>query len=153
MAQALEVGQPVPDVGAPSTSGTNAKLSDFKGKWLVVYFYPKSFTPGCTKEACSLRDGFGDIQALNATILGVSVDDIETQKKFKAEHKLPFDLLADDQKEVSKAFDALGMGGFMSQRKTFIINPEGVVAHVFASVNVSDHDAEVADVLKTLSSK
>ena len=149
-AYALQVGDPAPDVSAPSTSGQTVNIRDFKGSWLVVYFYPKSFTPGCTKEACSLRDGYGEIQKLGATILGASFDDVETQQKFKAEHKLPFDLLADDKKDVAKAFDAVGMGGFMAQRKTFIISPEGVVARVVEDVAVGSHDAQVLEVLKSL---
>lgn len=149
---ALQVGDPAPDVAAPSTGGTTVNIRDFKGSWLVVYFYPKSFTPGCTKQSCSLRDGYADIQALGATILGVSFDDLEAQKKFKAEHKLPFELLADEKKDVAKAFDAIGLGGFMAQRETFIINPDGVVAAILQDIAVGSHDQQVLDALKRLQS-
>ena len=150
---AVEVGQPAPDFKAPSTTGQAASLADYAGKWLVLYFYPKSFTPGCTKESCSLRDGFADIQALGATILGVSVDKLETQDKFKAEHKLPFELLSDADGAVAKAYGVLGLGGFMAKRVTFIINPEGKLAQVLDSVNTGDHDAQVADALRALQQK
>jgi peroxiredoxin Q/BCP len=153
MTYALEVGQPAPAVGAPSTTGETINLSAYTGQWLVVYFYPKSFTPGCTRESCSLRDGYADLKALGAAILGVSFDKLETQKKFKAEHKLPFELLADESKEVARAFDAVGVGGLMAQRKTFIIDPDGNIAHVFAAVNVGTHDADVAAKLKELQQK
>ncbi len=145
----LEPGQAAPDFSAPSTSGSTAKLSDFKGQWLVLYFYPKSFTSGCTKEACSLRDGLPNLSKLNAVVLGVSRDDMETQKKFKAEEKLPFDLLADIDKSVAQAYDVIGFGG-LYQRRTVIIDPDGKVAHVFYAVNVNAHGEEVADVLKKL---
>ena len=147
---AVEVGQPAPDFKAPSTTGQATSLADYSGKWLVLYFYPKSFTPGCTTQTCSLRDGFKDIQALGATILGVSMDSLETQEKFKAEHRLPFDLLSDDDGVVAKAYDVVAFGGFMAKRLTFIISPEGKVAHIVDSVKTGDHDAQVLELLRTL---
>jgi len=149
-ASAVTVGDQAPEFSAPSTAGTETSLKEFAGSWLVLYFYPKSFTPGCTKEACSLRDGFGEIQALGAKILGVSNDSIETQKRFKEEHKLPFELLADDGSKVAKAYDAAMVGGLMAKRVTFIINPEGKVARVIDSVDTTDHDAQVVDALNEL---
>lgn len=140
---AMQVGDPAPEIKVASTSGSEVSLTDFKGQWLVVYFYPKSFTPGCTKQACSLRDGYGEIQEAGAAILGVSLDNLETQQKFKAEYNLPFDLLADTDKQLAKAMDALGLGGFMAKRMTFVIDPEGKVAAILDSVHVADHDAEV----------
>jgi thioredoxin-dependent peroxiredoxin len=145
----LKIGEAAPDFSAASTAG-EVKLADFKGKWLVLYFYPKSFTPGCTKESCSLRDGFADLQALGAAILGSSFDDVETQKKFKAEHQLPFELLADTKKEVAKAYDSVMIGGLMSARKTYIVSPDGKLAAIIGSVNTGDHDGQVAEELKKL---
>ncbi len=149
----LQVGDPVPDVSAPSTSGKDVRLADLKGSWVVLYFYPKAFTPGCTAESCSLRDGYSEIQKLGATILGVSLDNLPTQVDFKAKYNMPFDLLSDSTKAVAKAFDALGIAGMMAQRKTFIINPEGKIAHIFDKVNTGAHDEEVAAVLKDLQAK
>jgi len=152
-AWALQVGDPAPDISAPSTSGKDVKFSDLKGSWVVLYFYPKAFTPGCTAESCSLRDGYADIQKLGATILGVSLDNMPTQIDFKAKYHLPFDLLSDSKKEVAKAFDSLGLVGMMAQRKTFVINPEGKIAYIFDKVNTGAHDKEVAGVLKDLQAK
>ena len=149
----LQVGDPVPDVSAPSTSGKDVKLSDLKGSWVVLYFYPKAFTPGCTAESCSLRDGYGEIQKLGAKILGVSLDNLPTQVDFKTKYHLPFELLSDSKKEVAKAFDSLGLAGLMAQRKTFIIDPEGKIAWIFDKVNTGGHDEEVAEVLKSLQTK
>jgi peroxiredoxin Q/BCP len=146
---AVKQGEAAPDFKAQSTKG-EVKLADYKGKWLVLYFYPKSFTPGCTKEACSLRDGFDDIKKAGAEILGVSLDDVEKQKKFKEEYKLPFDLIADTDKAVTKAYDVLMLGGFMASRYTFIINPDGAIAHVFDKVNTAGHKDEVLEELKKL---
>ncbi len=148
-AETVQVGQPAPDFTAPSTGG-EVKLADFKGKWLVLYFYPKSFTPGCTKESCSLRDGFSDLKDLGAVILGSSFDDVETQKKFKAEHNLPFELLADTTKAVAKAYDSVMIGGMMAARKTYIVSPDGKLAAIIGSVNTGDHDGQVAEELKKL---
>ena len=152
-AWALQVGDPAPDISAPSTSGKDVKLSDLKGSWVVLYFYPKAFTPGCTAESCSLRDGYSEIQKLGAKILGVSLDNLPTQIDFKAKYHMPFELISDSKKEWAKAFDSLGIAGMMAQRKTFIINPEGKIAFIFDKVNTGGHDKEVAEVLKKLQTK
>lgn len=141
-AMAAKVGQPAPDFKAQGTGG-EVTLAGLKGKWVVLYFYPKSFTPGCTKESCSLRDGHEGLAGLNAVVLGASIDDLETQKKFKAEHKLPFDLLADSDKSLARAFDVLAPMGLFATRRTFILDPAGAIAHVFDSVSVGTHADDV----------
>lgn len=141
-AGAVGVGDKAPDFKGQTTAGEKS-LSDYAGSWLVLYFYPKSFTPGCTKQACSLRDGFAAIQETGAKILGVSIDSLATQQKFKAEHKLPFDLLADAEGEVAKAYGVRGLMGMMARRVTFVINPEGVVRAVLEDIDTGDHDAQV----------
>lgn len=160
---ALQVGDAAPGFEALATDDKKIKLSDLKGRWIVLYFYPKSFTPGCTAEACALRDSYGDIQKLGvmigdekpkvqesgAVILGVSTDKIGTQKKFKAKYNLPFELLDDSNKDIAKAYDVLRITG-TAQRKTFIINPEGKIAYIFEKVNASEHDSEVKKVLADL---
>ena len=148
--EAAGVGDPAPEVAAPGTNGKDIKLSDYRGSWVVLFFYPKAFTPGCTAEACSLRDGYADIQKLNAVILGASLDSLQRQQEFKVKHNMPFDLIADADKAYAKAFDVLGLGGLMAQRKTFIIDPQGRIAHVFDKVATGSHNQEVADVLKKL---
>lgn len=149
----LQVGDPAPDISAPSTSGKDVKFSELRGSWIILYFYPKAFTPGCTAESCSLRDGYSELQKLGATILGASLDNLSTQIDFKAKYHLPFDLLSDSKKEVAKAFGSLGLAGLMAQRKTFIIDPDGKIAFVFDKVNTGGHDKEVAETLKKLQRK
>lgn len=149
-AKALELNQPAPAFSAPSTSGQTVSLKDFAGQWVVLYFYPKAFTPGCTAESCALRDSFSEIQKLNAVILGVSLDSLETQKKFKAEHKMQFDLLSDENKSMAKAYNTLGLLGLYTERKTFIIDPKGVLRFVFETVTSKSHDQEVLSKLKEL---
>lgn len=158
------IGKPAPDFQALATNGKTIKLSDLKGSWVVLYFYPKSFTPGCTAEACALRDSYDKIteigvvlpededkkQGLDVIILGVSTDSIETQNKFKSEYNLPFDLLSDKEKAISKAYDVLGITGLTAQRKTFIIDPKGDIAYVFDKVDAGKHDQEVMEVLDKL---
>ncbi len=146
---AVKQGEAAPDFTAQSTKG-EVKLADYKGKWLVLYFYPKSFTPGCTKEACSLRDGYADIQKAGAQILGVSLDDVEKQKEFREKYKLPFDLIADTDKKVTRAYDVLGLGGLVASRYTFLINPEGRIACVFDKVDCPGHKDQVLEELKKL---
>lgn len=141
-----------PDFSAPATNGKSISLRDLSGKWLVLYFYPKAFTPGCTSESCSLRDHHGDIIKENAVILGVSLDNIETQKKFKKEHKLPFELLSDSNKDIARAYNTLGFMGLYTKRVTFLISPEGKIAHVFNNVNTATHDQQVLKKLRALKS-
>lgn len=151
-ASALSVGDMVPDLPVPSTSGMNVNLLTDGGSWRVLYFYPKSFTPGCTKQACGLRDSLSAFTDLGVVVYGVSTDTIEKQKEFKAKYDLSFNLLADSDKKLSKAFDALGMVG-ISKRMTFIINPDGEITDVLESVNVGTHDKDVLSRLKAHISK
>lgn len=147
---ALTAGTAAPDVSATGTDGKPVKLSDFHGKWVVLFFYPKADTPGCTTESCSLRDGHAEIGALNAVVLGASLDDVDAQQAFKGKYNLPYTLLADKDKTVAKAFDVLATGGLFAQRKTFLINPQGTIAYVFDTVNVGSHAADVTAKLKEL---
>lgn len=149
-AGAASVGDPAPDVAVQSTDGKTVKISDFRGQWVVLYFYPKAFTPGCTTESCSLRDGHQGIRDLNAVVLGASLDTVETQKTFKQKNNLPFELLADTDKALAKAYDALALGGIMAARKTFVIDPDGKIAHIFTKVDTATHEAEVRKVLADL---
>ena len=151
-AQAVQVGDVAPAFDAAGTAG-RVKLADLKGKWVVLYFYPRSFTPGCTKEACSLRDGHGDLTGLKAVVLGVSVDKVEKQKDFQAKYELPFELIADDDKAVSRAYGTLAPTGLFAARKTFIISPEGRIAAVISSVEVGAHAAQVKAELEKLQKK
>lgn len=146
---ALEVGDPAPAFEAESTGGP-VRLSDYAGKWLVLYFYPKAGTLGCTKEACNLRDGYADLGHLNAAVLGCSFDTIGEQRKFKDEHKLPFELISDTNRVVAKAYESAGKFLPIPDRHTFIINPEGRIARVFKKVDVNTHAADVAAALKEL---
>lgn len=149
-ARAAGEGDSAPDFRAPSTAGGDQALADFSGKWLVLYFYPKSFTPGCTTEACTLRDGYADILKTGAQIVGVSVDSIETQTKFKAKYNLPFDLLADEEGEIVSAYGVARSDSKRAQRVTFIISPEGKIARVINSVKPAEHDAQVLSALSDL---
>lgn len=145
-----KVGDPAPDFEAQATGNKTIRLSRLRGQWVVLYFYPKAFTPGCTTEACTLRDAYEQIQSLGAVILGVSLDDLKTQERFKAKYKLPFDLISDHDKKIAKAYGVLGMGGLYAKRITFLIDPEGRIAHVFDQVNPARHDREVYETLKKL---
>ncbi|MDZ4199089.1 MAG: peroxiredoxin [Kiritimatiellia bacterium] len=152
-ARALSPGDAAPDFSAASTANATVSLSGLKGKWVVLFFYPKSFTPGCTKQSCSLRDGYKDLLGKKAVVLGVSLDRLETQKKFKEEHKLPFDLLSDEDKAMATAYRVLGMGGLFARRVTFIIGPDGKIASILDRVNVDRHAQDVADELTRLQAR
>lgn len=137
----------------PDSSGVVKSLSDYKNKWVVLYFYPKDDTPGCTVEACSLRDARDDIAALGAEVIGVSRDDASSHDKFKAKHSLNFTLLTDADASVMKAYGAWGKKMYGREgvlRKTFIINPQGEVVKVYGRVTPLGHGKAVADDLKAL---
>lgn len=141
---------PAPVFKLPDESGEYKSLADYRGKWLVLYFYPKDDTPGCTVEACSLRDARDDLTQLGAEVVGVSMDGAESHEKFKAKHSLHFTLLADESGETIRAYGAWGKKMFGREgilRKTFIINPAGDVVKVYGRVTPLGHgDQVVADV-------
>jgi len=153
-AQAAELapGQPAPEFALKDQHGTLQRLSDYRGKWLVVYFYPKDDTPGCTTEACKFRDNNQDITTLGARVLGVSVDNTESHKRFAEKYRLPFPLLSDDDGAVAKAYGALwSMGPVkIAKRHSFIIDPAGRIAKTYRSVDTERHSDEIIGDIKAL---
>jgi peroxiredoxin Q/BCP len=144
---------PAPDFNNSDTNGKQYSLADFKGKWLVLYFYPKDFTPGCTTEACSLRDARDEIIALGAEVVGISRDDSSSHDKFKAKYNLNFTILSDPDHKTMDAYGAWGKKAFGLMgvmRKTFIINPDGEVVKVYEKVAPDGHGEQIVADLKTL---
>lgn len=152
----LHEGTTALDFELPDQDGKNHKLSDYKGKWVLLYFYPKDDTPGCTKEACLIRDSFPDFGKLNITVLGVSTDSVKSHKKFEEKYNLPFTLLADEQKEVVNLYGVYGEKSFMGKtymgtmRNSFLINPEGKIAKIYEKVKPDIHAKEVLKGISTL---
>ena len=138
---ALSVGATAPAFTVKDDAGKTVSLSDYKGKTVVLYFYPKDDTPGCTKEAQSFRDSFEEYQGKDIVVLGVSMDDEASHKMFKEKYGLPFSLLADSDGAITKAYDVEG-GGY-SKRVTFIINSEGVIDQVIESVKTDTHAKDI----------
>ncbi|RAJ16231.1 thioredoxin-dependent thiol peroxidase [Olleya aquimaris] len=145
----LKQGDTVPNFTVNDQDGNPVSLSDYKGKKLVVFFYPKASTPGCTAEACNLTDNYKALQDKGYEILGVSADSEKRQANFKTKYNFPFPLLADENKEVINAFGVWGLKKFMGReydgihRKTFLIDENGVVAHVIDKVKTKDHAAQI----------
>jgi peroxiredoxin Q/BCP len=150
-----EVGKPAPGFTLPSQDGKPVSLQDFRGKWVVLYFYPKDLTSGCTIEAHNFERDIAKYAALNAVILGVSVDSVESHQKFCAKEDLNFKLLADAEHTVTKEYGSLTNMGVVkyAARHTFLIDPEGKVARVFPDVNPNTHSQEVLDALAELQKK
>ncbi len=147
----LKPGMPAPGFEAKDQSGKVVRLADFKGKQAVVlYFYPKDDTPGCTAQACSLRDGHGAILASGAVVLGVSADDQTSHAAFAAKFNLPFSLLADPDKKIIEAYGVKMPALPMAKRWTFIIDKQGLVRHIVNDVKTKTHDQQVLELLKTL---
>lgn len=144
-----------PDFSLTDEAGKTHSLKDYKGSWLVLYFYPKDDTPGCTTQACSLRDARDDLTALGAQVVGVSKDDASSHEKFKAKHTLNFTLLSDPEAKTIEAYGAWGKKMFGREgilRKTFVIDPNGQVQKVFGRATPIGHGEAVVDVLKKLQS-
>lgn len=140
-----------PDFSLTSDDGTRHQLSDYQGKWLVLYFYPKDDTPGCTAEACSLRDARDELTDLGAEVVGISKDEPALHEKFKTKYNLNFTLLSDPEATTIEAYGAWGKKMFGREgilRKTFIINPEGVVVKVYGRVTPLGHGSQVVEELK-----
>ncbi len=147
----LKVGDKAPDFTLMDERGLPVSLKDHLGKQVVVlYFYPKDFTSGCTAEACSFRDSYKPIRDKGAAVIGVSVDSVESHSKFSEKYVLPFSILSDRSKDVVKAYGVLGIGGIVAKRVTFIINKEGKITHIFPKVDVKKHSEEVLKALEEL---
>ena len=142
----LKEGDAAPGFTLTSDEGKLVSLSDFKGKYVVLYFYPKDQTSGCTKEACGMRDNLPKITALNTVVLGVSVDDLQSHQAFKAKENLNFILLSDVDKAVSSQYSGLNAAG-MAKRVTFIIDKKGIIKKIFPKVNPVGHAEEILAVL------
>jgi peroxiredoxin Q/BCP len=151
----LTVGSAAPDFTLPNQDDENITLSQFKGKWIVLYFYPKDMTPGCIKEACSFQEGLPDFSKIDAVILGISKDSIVRHKKFAQKYELQFSLLSDENSNVCETYEIwqkkkLYGREFMGiVRSTYIINPQGKIAEVYPKVKVKEHAAQVLEFLKT----
>lgn len=151
-----EVGAAAPNFSLQDQTGKWHSLKDYRGQWVVLYFYPKDGTPGCTTQACEFRDNIFAYRKMNAVILGVSVDDVESHKTFSEEQNLPFPILADADKKVTREYGTLKlyMGTLeMARRDTFIIDPEGRVAKHYVSVDPKGHSDLVLNDLKQLAAK
>ncbi|HEU4709013.1 MAG TPA: peroxiredoxin [Methylophilaceae bacterium] len=150
------LNQAIPDFELPSTSGKTFKLSDYLGKILVIYFYPKDSTPGCTTQGQQFRDAYADFQALNAEIVGISRDSLKSHENFKAKFSFPFELLSDQEEKACQLFDVIKMKNMYGkqvrgiQRSTFVLDREGKLAHEWRGVKVDGHVREVLDFVKTL---
>jgi peroxiredoxin Q/BCP len=146
---APEPGDTAPDFEIPDQDGNSVRLSGLRGKSVVLYFYPKADTPGCTTQACSVRDHRADYERANAVVLGVSPDPVTKIAKFDTKFTLGFPLLSDEQHEVAEAYGVwvqksmYGRTYMGMERSTFVIDPEGKVAHVFRKVKPAEHDAKV----------
>ena len=156
MAKTLMVGSKAPAFKVKDQDGKTVSLADFRGKKLVLYFYPKDDTPGCTKEACAFRDAVAQLRKLGAEVAGVSFDSPASHAKFRAKYKLPFALLADEQKKVAEAYGVYvekimyGKKRMGIRRSTFVIGPDGRIAAIFPKVKPEEHAAELLADFKAL---
>jgi len=147
----IKEGEAAPDFEARDAEGNTVKLSDLRGQKVVLYFYPKDDTPGCTKEACSFRDSFSEFERRGIKVLGVSLEDERSHQKFTDKYKLPFTLLADTDHAVADRYGVYGEKQFAGkkymgvERKTFLIDERGRILRVFDKVNVEQHAGEVLD--------
>ena len=154
-----QAGEQAPDFELLDQRGKLHSLSAYAGGWVLLYFYPKDDTPGCTKEACMIRDYFPDFKKLKAKVLGVSVDSVKSHGKFAEKYQLPFTLLADEKKEVVRRYGVWGKKKFMGReyegtlRTSFLIDPKGKIAKIYKDVNPAVHAEEVVKDLKDLISK
>jgi peroxiredoxin Q/BCP len=148
----LRVGMPAPDFSLTDQNGETHSVADYRGRWLVVYFYPRDDTPGCTKEACAFRDDIRALRQMQVALLGISLDSIESHRKFAQKHGLPFPLLADTDGAVAASYGALWSLGPLrfARRHSFIIDPQGRVAHIYRDVNAGEHSDEVIGDLTAL---
>jgi len=148
----LKIGDKAPDFNLPKASGEMVSLASFRGHWVVLYFYPKDDTPGCTKEACSFRDDLHKLEKLGAKVVGVSVDDTSSHTEFAKKYHLPFPLLSDKDGAVAKQYGALSdfVVIKMAKRYTYLIDPAGLLQKTYLSVDTSRHSQQIIDDLTTM---
>jgi peroxiredoxin Q/BCP len=148
------VGQPAPDFRLQDQNGEWHTLEQYRGQWVALYFYPKDDTPGCTKEACAFRDNIFAFDAINAKIIGVSLDDVASHEEFAEKYSLPFPILADTNKEAATAYNVIMKIGSMelAKRQSFLISPDGQIVKHYEKVQPDGHSEEVLADLKTLQS-
>ncbi len=152
----LKIGDRAPAFTLPDQTGKKQSLCDYKGKWVLLYFYPRDDTPGCTKEACGVRDHLSKLKSRSAVVFGISADSVESHKKFARKFKLPFPLLSDEEKKMIGAYGAWGEKKFMGRgymgihRISFLINPKGVIARVYEKVKPEEHAEQVLKELAEL---
>jgi thioredoxin-dependent peroxiredoxin len=145
----LNEGDVAPEFTAFTNGGGKVSLSDLRGKNVILYFYPRDDTPGCTKEACAFRDGFGAFKKKGAVVLGVSTDSAKSHDKFVEKYKLPFTLVSDEEKKIVQAYGAWGQKSFMGRkyqgtyRVTFLIGPDGRIKKIWPTVKPAEHAQEV----------
>ena len=152
----LVPGAPAPAFKLQDQNGQWHTLEEYRGKWLTLYFYPKDQTPGCTTEACEFRDNVFAFRDANAVIVGISVDDVDSHKKFESKHSLPFTLLADPTKETTRAYGVLKryMGlAELAKRETFLVDPNGRIARIYRDVDPKGHSQAVLADIKALTKK
>lgn len=153
---AVNTGDNAPAFSLPDQNGNTVNLDDFKGKTVILYFYPKDDTSGCTKEACQFRDSFPSFKKMNAVILGVSPDSVKSHKKFADKYNLSFSLLSDEEKSVIEKYDVwkeksmYGRKYMGVERTTFVIDKKGKVRKIFNKVRVPDHDKQIIETLKEI---
>jgi len=151
----LKIGQKAPGFSLPDQDGEVRSLTDYAGRWVLLYFYPKDDTPGCTTEACALRDQFPAFGKINLAILGVSVDSVKSHRKFADKYKLPFTLLSDEEKKVVEEYDVWAKKKFMGReymgtlRTSFLIGSDGVIKKIYEGVKPAEHPQEVLTDLKS----
>lgn len=148
----LQVGDKAPAFNLPDAQGNMVSLEDYRGKWLVLYFYPKDDTPGCTKEACQFRDDLQQLEKLGAKVVGVSVDDSQSHADFSKKYSLPFPLLSDSEGKVAEQYQALITLGpvKIAKRYTFLIDANGILKKSYLNVAVSKHSQEIIDDLTAM---
>ncbi len=152
----IQANRKAPDFDLPDETGKRHKLTDYRGRAVILYFYPADDTPGCTKEACNFRDDYSQYENADVSILGVSPDSVKSHAKFKEKYHLPFPLLADEGHKVCDAYGVWGPKKMMGReyegvlRTTFLIDPNGMIARVFENVKPAEHSAEVLRALRSV---
>jgi len=152
----MNIGDSIPDFAFQATNGLQTKFSDYRGKWLILYFYPKDATPGCTTEGQDFRNSHADFAKLDAVIFGISRDTLKSHESFKCKQEFPFELISDTDEEICSLFDVIKMKSMYGkqvrgiERSTFLVDPKGILKYEWRKVRVADHVTEVLNKLKSL---